>query len=582
MTKEVLQLYIDLCEECQEKKTRSRKTFAGGKPCATNASKVRGDVQLIDMRERRDEDYQYILRYQDLTTGFVWLRPLRTSRAEEVANHLTDIFCTFGSPYVLQSDMGREFTERTVAEVRNLWAACVLVHGVPPPNTTPPHSEAKKKVASLVEEWMRANDTNSWAYGLRFVQWQTNNMRHGDVKRTPHFAMFCEEPRLGVSSISLIGEDKVMGLKCEEQLKEILGSSTSIASQPSQSPLPIQAPLQAEISTTAGEANQSAEKFKSSSYRGGRVEENRSSTTSSSTTPPNEDSDSNPISNKEDSMLNTPTQEVSVPFPGRKSSATETLMDIVFREEDMKLDVDITGNNSAYVKVESISPLSSVDDIFSSPGYGPQASVNPPEEILSGAPSLLFETTTCSVCNFACNGNFRCSVCDRCCHEVPPCSKLLNPPALQSILCIMCEMKQEMDAYQQSEPLLPTEGHGGSGQVVSDALGSPTKKIRMSFVHPHPPELERMNFHQSAELGMVKQYESQRFSQFAAFHSGPSESVTMETYRENAEVGMRQESTDHTYVQTGGGHHPYIRTHGQNSSYTSTSTNMGEKFLQFP
>jgi hypothetical protein len=45
----------------------------------------------------------------DVFTGFVVLRPLKSTTADEVAQHLWDIFCIIGIPKILQSDNGPEF-----------------------------------------------------------------------------------------------------------------------------------------------------------------------------------------------------------------------------------------------------------------------------------------------------------------------------------------------------------------------------------------------------------------------------------------------------------------------------------------
>ena len=64
------------------------------------------------MQSQKDEDYRFILNYQDHLTKMVVLRPLKTKTAEEVAYHLVDFFCDKGSPHVLQSDNGREFANK--------------------------------------------------------------------------------------------------------------------------------------------------------------------------------------------------------------------------------------------------------------------------------------------------------------------------------------------------------------------------------------------------------------------------------------------------------------------------------------
>jgi len=60
--------------------------------------------------------YLYLLVVIDIMTSFVWLRPLRTKDASEVAEALFKIFSEFGFPSVLQSDGGGEF-RNTLLEI---------------------------------------------------------------------------------------------------------------------------------------------------------------------------------------------------------------------------------------------------------------------------------------------------------------------------------------------------------------------------------------------------------------------------------------------------------------------------------
>ena len=62
----------------------------------------RAQIDLIDWHSEKSGDFAYILNYQDHLTKFVTLRALKTKKADEVAHHLLDIFCTFGAPNILQ------------------------------------------------------------------------------------------------------------------------------------------------------------------------------------------------------------------------------------------------------------------------------------------------------------------------------------------------------------------------------------------------------------------------------------------------------------------------------------------------
>jgi len=47
--------------------------------------------------------------------------------AEEVAYQLMDIFCRFGAPLILQSDNGREFANKIIKNLADMWPGMKLV-----------------------------------------------------------------------------------------------------------------------------------------------------------------------------------------------------------------------------------------------------------------------------------------------------------------------------------------------------------------------------------------------------------------------------------------------------------------------
>jgi hypothetical protein len=47
---------------------------------------------------------KYILSSMDIFSKFVWLRPLQSTFAEEVAQHLLNVFLELGYPKVIQHD----------------------------------------------------------------------------------------------------------------------------------------------------------------------------------------------------------------------------------------------------------------------------------------------------------------------------------------------------------------------------------------------------------------------------------------------------------------------------------------------
>ena len=130
VTKDQLQLFTDLCEECQLKKKKFRKSLVV-KPIVSRHFNHRCQCDLIDMQSEPDGEFKFILNYQDHLTKFLCLRPLRQKTADEVADHLLDIFCLLGAPHILQSDNGREFANQVVRSLTMKWPDCKLVHGKP-------------------------------------------------------------------------------------------------------------------------------------------------------------------------------------------------------------------------------------------------------------------------------------------------------------------------------------------------------------------------------------------------------------------------------------------------------------------
>jgi len=61
------------------------------------------------------------MNYQGHLTKFTILRPLKSKTAEEVAYQLMDIFFMFSAPFILQSDNGREFANKIIQNLADMW-----------------------------------------------------------------------------------------------------------------------------------------------------------------------------------------------------------------------------------------------------------------------------------------------------------------------------------------------------------------------------------------------------------------------------------------------------------------------------
>ena len=124
--------------------------------------------------------------------------------AEEVAYQLMDIFCMFGAPFIPQSDNGREFANKILQNLTDMWPGMKLVHG------NPRHSQSQgsferpnQDVADMLVAWMSDNNTKTWSEGLRFIQSKKNRALYSGIKTRPYEAMFGTAQRIGLGDSPL-------------------------------------------------------------------------------------------------------------------------------------------------------------------------------------------------------------------------------------------------------------------------------------------------------------------------------------------------------------------------------------------
>jgi len=99
VTGETISIYLKLCSSCQ-KKAPVRKKGLVTNPILHTAFNSRAQIDLIDVQSQSNDDYQFIMVYQDDLTKFIILRPLKAKTAEAVAAVLLDIYTLFGTPTI--------------------------------------------------------------------------------------------------------------------------------------------------------------------------------------------------------------------------------------------------------------------------------------------------------------------------------------------------------------------------------------------------------------------------------------------------------------------------------------------------
>lgn len=151
--------------------------------------------------------------YQDHLTKYVLLKPLTHKRTEEVVYTLLDIFTTFGASCILQSDNGREFIDKVIEKLCNMWDNLKIVHG------KPLHLQSQGSVERANQD--RKYACHKWRKGLKCIQFMKNRSLHHALKCSPYEAMFGTQVKIGLKSTSYRIIDK---LKSDKNLETALNS----------------------------------------------------------------------------------------------------------------------------------------------------------------------------------------------------------------------------------------------------------------------------------------------------------------------------------------------------------------------
>ncbi|XP_066895555.1 KRAB-A domain-containing protein 2-like isoform X2 [Kogia breviceps] len=128
VTKEVIVLYLTLRKECHQKNPVSKRGLAP-KPMPFKDIDSRCQVEILNMQSNADGEFKFILYDQDHLTKFIILRPLKAKQTHEVVAVLLDIFTVLGTPTMLESDSGLEFTNQVVNELNEVWPDLKIVPG---------------------------------------------------------------------------------------------------------------------------------------------------------------------------------------------------------------------------------------------------------------------------------------------------------------------------------------------------------------------------------------------------------------------------------------------------------------------
>lgn len=203
ITRPVIQIFLANCKTCEKKRKRNKMDYSV-KPKVSNEAIVSEAVQLalidlIDMRQCKDHEYGFILKYQDHTSKFIVLRPLKTKAAEEIGHNLIDIFCVLGAPAILQiqfyADDNHKLINALTEQFKITWPQIIIRQDKPRLPQGMQGCSTESNLRNTLNSWMTDNRTTRWSDGLRFCQYQKNNSFNPVVKKSPFEAFFSKKPK---------------------------------------------------------------------------------------------------------------------------------------------------------------------------------------------------------------------------------------------------------------------------------------------------------------------------------------------------------------------------------------------------
>ena len=193
ITRLVIALFLKHCRICNKRKYNFKK----------NQEKIQRKIELIikneifylatvniiDMKSRSDDEFKYILVFQEHLTKFVILKALKTTNASETVKHLLDIFCMFGAPSVLQSD-NLLFVTDVLKKLKTDWPEGKIRNGSTGQSDEVKFNKTNQDIEGMVENWITDEKSMKWTECLKFIQFQRNNEYDSDLKMSPFEALF--------------------------------------------------------------------------------------------------------------------------------------------------------------------------------------------------------------------------------------------------------------------------------------------------------------------------------------------------------------------------------------------------------
>jgi len=128
-----------------------------------------------------------------------------------------------GCPLILQHDNGKEFVNKVIKRLKQLWPESIIVRGRPRhPQTQGSVERGNQDVHPLVSGWMKNYQSKRWSIGIYTVAMEKNNRFHRTINASPYELLYGQKPRMRMLELPYDME-LVKTLSTEAELEDLLG-----------------------------------------------------------------------------------------------------------------------------------------------------------------------------------------------------------------------------------------------------------------------------------------------------------------------------------------------------------------------
>ncbi|XP_063929970.1 uncharacterized protein LOC135142222 [Zophobas morio] len=167
--------YCQLCPVCMKRVRHKLKS--DHMACSLMSSKC--SIDIINFYFCPDNEFKYIMVYQNNLTRFCVFKPMKTRTPEEVADNVVDVLTLMGTCKVIQSREGAEFVQKMIRLIQNVWVDFSAKYGGI-------GTCAVDDIGDEIKSWIVVHDSSEWSKILPSVQLAWNKSIQQSRGRTPY------------------------------------------------------------------------------------------------------------------------------------------------------------------------------------------------------------------------------------------------------------------------------------------------------------------------------------------------------------------------------------------------------------